>query len=63
MIQTLLYLFIILCIVGLILWGIGQIPGIPPVIKTVIYVIVGVLLLLWVASQLGGGSGLNFHLR
>ena len=58
MIQTLLYIFIVLCIVGLILWGIMQIPGIPPVVKTVIYVIIGVILLLW-CLQYVGGSGLH----
>ena len=58
-IHTLLYLFIILCIVGLILYGIQQIPGLPPVVKTVVYVIVGVLLLLWLLQSIGGGS---FHL-
>jgi DMSO/TMAO reductase YedYZ heme-binding membrane subunit len=60
MISTLLYLFIVLCIVGLIVWGIGQIPGIPPIVKTVIYVIVGVVLLLWVLNNFGGHS-LNFR--
>ncbi len=54
MISTLLYVFIVLCIVGLILWGVGQIPGIPPVVKTVLYVIVGVILLLWVLQYMGG---------
>ena len=64
MINTLLLLFIILCVVGLILWGIGQIPGIPPIIKTVVYVVIGVLLLLWVYSQLaGGGSGPSLSLH
>lgn len=56
MITTLLYLFILLCIVGLILWGVSQIPGIPPVVKTVIYVIVGVILLLWCLNYVGGHS-------
>jgi DMSO/TMAO reductase YedYZ heme-binding membrane subunit len=63
MIQTLLYVFIVLCIVGLILWGIQQIPGIPPVIKTVIYVVIGVVILLWLLSSLGGGHGLGLNLR
>ena len=54
MITTLLTAFIILCIVGLILWGINQIPGIPAIIKTVIYVIVGVVLLLWLLQYVGG---------
>lgn len=56
MIQTLLMLFIILCVVGLVLWGINQIPGIPPILKTVIYVIVGVILLLWIYNSLSGGA-------
>lgn len=60
MISTLLYVFIVLCIVGLIVWGIGQIPGIPPVIKTVVYVVVGVILLLWVL-QFVGGPNLALH--
>jgi len=47
MIMLLLTALIILAIVGLILWGISQVPGIPPVVKTVAYVIVGVILLLW----------------
>jgi hypothetical protein len=54
MIHTLLYLFIVLCIVGLILWGISQIPGIPGIVKTVIYVIIGVALLLWCLQYVGG---------
>lgn len=56
MISTLLTFFIFLCIVGLILWGIGQIPGLPPVVKTVIYVVVGVILLLWLLSAVTGHS-------
>jgi hypothetical protein len=55
MITSLLYIFVVLCIVGLVLWGVGQIPGIPPIVKTVLYVIVGVILLLWVLQYLGGG--------
>lgn len=64
MITTLLTLFIILCIAGLILWGIGQIPGIPPVVKVVVYVAVGVVLLLWLLSVVTGNSfGLPATLR
>lgn len=58
MISTLLYLFVVLCIVGLILWGISQIPGIPPIVKTVVYVIIGVVLLLWCLNYVGSGHGL-----
>jgi preprotein translocase subunit SecE len=56
MIHTLLVLFIVLCIVGLILWGISQIPGIPQIVKTVIYVIIGVVLLLYCLNYVGGSS-------
>jgi Flp pilus assembly protein TadB len=56
MISMLLTAFIVLCIVGLILWGINQIPGIPPIIKTVIYVIIGVILLVWLLQYVQGGS-------
>jgi membrane-bound metal-dependent hydrolase YbcI (DUF457 family) len=57
MIHTLLVLFIVLCIIGLIIWGINQVPGIPPIIKTVIFVVVGVLCLLWLLNLVGGGLG------
>ena len=61
MIGTLLAFFIVLCIVGLVLWGIGQIPGIPQIIKVVIYVIIGVMLLLWLLSMVQGGGVSNLH--
>lgn len=54
MITMLLVGLIVLCIVGLVLWGVQQIPGIPPIVKTVIYVIVGVVLLLWLLSYVQG---------
>ena len=62
MITTLLVFFIVLCIIGAILWGISQIPGIPAIVKTVIYVIAAVLLLLWLLQYVQGG-GVHFNLR
>jgi hypothetical protein len=56
MIGTLLTVFIVLCIVGVILWGIQQIPGIPPILKTVVMVILAVILLLWALSFVQGGN-------
>jgi preprotein translocase subunit SecE len=56
MIHTLLVLFIVLCIVGVILYGIQQIPGLPPTIKTVVVVIVCVLLLLAALNYVNGGG-------
>jgi hypothetical protein len=55
MITMLLVAFIVLCIIGLILWGVNQVPGIPPVIKIVIYVVVGVIILLWLLQYVQGG--------
>lgn len=60
MITTLLVAFIVLCIVGLILWGVGQIPGVPPIVRVVVYVIVGVILLLWLLQYVEGGH-LGIH--
>lgn len=56
MIHLLLTAFIVLCIVGVILWGVGQIPGIPPIVKTVLYVIVAIILLLWLLSFVDSSS-------
>jgi hypothetical protein len=60
MIHLLLVAVIVLAIVGLLLWAVGQIPGIPPIIKTVIYVIVGIVILLWILQYVDSGS-LNLH--
>lgn len=57
----LLSLFIVLAILSLIVWGIIQLP-IPAPVKTVIWVVLGVLLLVWLLQQVGG-SGLAFRLR
>jgi hypothetical protein len=59
----LLTVFIVLCIVGLIIWGINQIPGIPPIIKVVFYVVVGCLILLWLLSIVSGGGHFSWSLR
>ena len=61
MITTLLVVFIILCIVGLILWGIQQIPGVPPVVKVVLYVVLGVLVLLWLLQWVEGGHAISLR--
>lgn len=54
MIHSLLAIFFILCVVGLILWGIGQIPGIPQPVKVVVYVLAGLYLLYYVWGMLNG---------
>jgi hypothetical protein len=61
MIFMLLVGFIVLCIVGLILWGVNKIPGIPDIIKTAIYVAVCVILLLWLLQYVEGGHSLSLR--
>lgn len=56
MISMLLTALIVLAIVGLICWGITQIPGIPPIVKTVIYIVLGVVILLWLLQFVGGNG-------
>jgi len=60
MISTLLVFFIVLCIIGLVLWGINQIPGIPQIVKVVIYVVIGVICLLWLLQYVQG-SHISIH--
>ena len=56
MIMLLLTALIVLAIVGLILYGVRAIPGIPPVVVTIIYVVVGVILLVWLLNFVQGGG-------
>lgn len=61
MIASLLTLFIVLCIIGLIFWGVSQIPGIPQIVKVVICVLMGVMLLLWLLQYVQGGHLYTWH--
>ena len=64
MIHALIALVIILCIVGVLLWIVQQIPGIPPIVKTVVIGVAAILILLWILNSLGGfgfGTDLNIH--
>lgn len=60
MITLLLTALIVLAMIGLILWGIRQIPGIPSIVLTIIYIVVGVILLLLLLQYVQSG---NFDLR
>jgi hypothetical protein len=61
MIHTLIGLFIILCVFALLYWGMTQLP-LPPVIRTVIIVIMGLIALLFIWNMFAGGSlGLSFR--
>ena len=55
MISTLLTLFIILAIGALLWWGVSQLP-LPPVVKTVLTVVFGLVLLLAIYHVFASGS-------
>lgn len=54
MIHTLVSLLVTLLIVGLVLWVIQQIPGIPDIVKTVAYVVTGIILIIYLLEFVGG---------
>ena len=56
MIHPLVYLLIARAIVGVILWGIQRIPGLPPIISVVITVVVVVIALVWLLEQFQAGA-------
>lgn len=54
--MTLLGLVLVLVVVGVLLWALQQFPAIDGNVKKVIYVIVIVVLVIWLATSLAGGS-------
>jgi heme A synthase len=60
MIHSLIGIFIIVAVFALIYWGMTQLP-LPPVVRTVIVVIMGLVALLFIYNMFAGGSvGLRF---
>lgn len=57
--MTLLDVILALVILGLVLFLVSKLPLEPPVIKTVIYVVVILALLLWVAGAFPAGGFLH----
>jgi hypothetical protein len=58
MVSTLITLFILLAIAALLWWGMSQLP-LPPVVKTVLTVVFGVVLLIVIYNMLVGGHALR----
>jgi hypothetical protein len=58
MVSTLITLFILLAIAALLWWGMSQLP-LPPVVKTVLTVVFGVVLLIVIYNMLVGGHGIR----
>jgi hypothetical protein len=62
MIHTLIVIFIILAAFALLYWGMTQLT-LPPTIKTVLIVILGLIALLFIYNMFAGGTGSGFSLR
>jgi len=54
MITTLLYIFLLLAAVGVVLWGIQQIPGIPSIVKIIVIVLVCLIVIAFAANYVTG---------
>lgn len=52
--MTLLALIVVLLIVGVILWGISQLPWIDANVKKVITIVIVVALMIWLLTSLTG---------
>ena len=55
MIHTIIVLFIIVALFALVYWGMTQLP-LPPTIRTVIIVLMGIVALLFLYQMIGGGG-------
>jgi hypothetical protein len=59
--NSLVLLFIIIAAFALVYWGMTQLP-LPPTIRTVIIVVMGLIALLFIYNMFaGGGFNLRFH--
>lgn len=56
MITFLLLLIIVLAAIGLLLWGLSKIPGIPEIVKVIVYVFIGLILLVWLYHVVASGG-------
>lgn len=54
MLLELIWVIAALLIVGVLLWGLNQLPGIDPTLKTIIRVIIIVILLIWLIYFIAG---------
>jgi hypothetical protein len=61
---TILYLILELAIIGFVVWLITTYVPMPPIIKTIIYFIVAIVVIFWLLGVLSGGSlGTSSSLR
>jgi hypothetical protein len=59
--RALILLFILIAAFALVYWGMTALP-LPPVVRTVIIVVMGLIALIFIYNAFAGG-GLNFSLR
>lgn len=59
MISLLIGLIVICLIAGIVYWILSQIPGIPPILPNLVWIVVALIVLVWLVQN-GGSLG---HLR
>jgi heme A synthase len=60
--HTLILLFIIVAAFALVYWGMTALP-LPPVVRTVIIVVMGLIALVFIYNMFSGSGSLNLPLR
>ena len=58
--STIILLFFVLAVFALVYWGMTQLP-LPPVVRTVIIVLMGLIALYYVWGLIGHGTNLSFR--
>lgn len=58
--HTIILLFFVLAVFALVYWGMTQLP-LPPVVRTVVIVLMGLIALYYVWGLIGGGGSLSLH--
>jgi hypothetical protein len=56
MISLLITLIIICVVAGIAYWILTQIPGIPPIVPNLVWVVVALIILVWLLQNLGSLS-------
>jgi hypothetical protein len=58
LIPFLVHLFVVCLVVGVLLWALTVIPGLPPIVPTIAKVIAALVIVLYLASALLGEGGM-----
>lgn len=57
MISLLISFIVLLLAAGIVYWIITQIPGVPPFLPKLVWIVVALIVLLWLVQSFGGSLG------